>query len=248
MLTISQLSKRLGKREVIKQLELEIGAGQVFGLLGPNGAGKTTLIRMIMGLLHPDSGRLELFDGEEPGSDAARRLIGYMPQQVSLYPGLTVWENILFFGRLYGMEETRLLSRAREVMEMVELEGRRDDAVATLSGGMARRTMLASALVHEPRLLILDEPTAGVDPLLRIRFWQWFRQMEEEGTSIIVTTHNISEAKQCDSVVFLRDGEKLEQGSPGEIMARYECDDLEDAFVAATLSRHGGNAAEVMKP
>jgi ABC-2 type transport system ATP-binding protein len=166
-----------------------------------------------------------------------RRQIGYMPQQLSLYPGLTVWENILFYGRIYGMEEGPLMESAAELLRMVELEERRHDKVSFLSGGLVRRTMLATALVHQPRLLILDEPTAGVDPLLRIRFWQWFRQMVERGISIIVTTHTISEAQHCDSVVFLRDGEKLEQGSPQQLMQRYGCDDLEAAFVAATVSR-----------
>ncbi len=242
MLSISHLTKRLGNRDALKELQLEIAAGEVFGLLGPNGAGKTTLIRLIMGLLLPDSGSISLFDGQAPGSDTVRRQIGYMPQQLSLYPGLTVWENILFYGRIYGMGEEQLLASAAEVLRMVELEGRRDEQVASLSGGMVRRTMLATALVHQPRLLILDEPTAGVDPLLRIRFWEWFRQMVDNGISIIVTTHTISEAQHCDNVVFLRDGEKLEQGSPQQLMQRYGCDDLETAFVAATVSRKEAEA------
>lgn len=242
MLSISQLTKRLGNREAIKQLQLEIPAGEVFGLLGPNGAGKTTLLRLVMGLLQPDQGSIRLFDGQRPGSDAARRHIGYMPQQLAVYPGLTVWENILFYGRIYGMDNSRLQARAAEVLQMVELDARRDDVVATLSGGMTRRAMLATALVHRPRLLILDEPTAGVDPLLRIRFWEWFRQMVQGGTSIIVTTHNISEASHCDNVVFLRDGEKIEEGTPQALMARYGCSNLEAAFVAATVSRPGQEA------
>ncbi len=239
MLTITQLCKRLGRTQAIDALDLQIGEGQVFGLLGPNGAGKTSLIRLILGLLRPDSGTIRLFGAHAPGEDAVRRQIGYMPQQLAVYPGLTVWENVLFFGRMYHLDEAQLAERAAEVIRMVELEGRRDDPVASLSGGMVRRVMLATALVHRPRLLILDEPTAGVDPLLRIRFWDWFATMVEGGTSIIVTTHNISEAARCQNVVFLRDGRKLEQGTPAELMASYHADNLEAAFVAATRSRVG---------
>lgn len=234
MLNIHNLTKRYAQRSAIDNLQLDIGEGEVFGLLGPNGAGKTTLIRLVMGLVRPDQGEIKLFDRYRPGSDQSRQLIGYMPQQLSVYPGLSVLENVLFFGRIYQMRNHDLLQRALEVLQMVELEQRQDDLVSTLSGGMIRRVMLATALVHRPRLLILDEPTAGVDPLLRIKFWEWFGQMVAAGTSIIVTTHNISEAQRCGSVVFLRNGQKLEQGTPQQLMATYHSDNLEAAFVAAT--------------
>jgi ABC-2 type transport system ATP-binding protein len=234
MLEITQLSKILGKTLALDRLDLNVGEGEVFGLLGPNGAGKTTLIRILMGLLRPSSGQVTLFGGHRPGTNSVLSQIGYMPQQLSVYSGLSVWENILFFGRMYAMENSHLLERANTVLSMVDLEKRRDDLVSTLSGGMVRRVMLATALVHSPRLLILDEPTAGVDPLLRIRFWDWFEEMVSAGTSIIVTTHNISEASRCHNVVFMRNGQKLEQGSPQTIMDKYACSDLESAFVAAT--------------
>ena len=237
MLNINQVSKQFNHSPVIHDLQLDIAEGEVFGLLGPNGAGKTTLIRMIMGLLRPDGGDIQLFDRYRPGAVEARRQIGYMPQQLSIYPGLSVLENVLFFGRIYQMDNHTLLQRAIEVLQMVELAHRKDDQVGTLSGGMIRRVMLATALVHKPRLLILDEPTAGVDPLLRIKFWDWFGQMVAAGTSIIVTTHNISEAERCGNVVFLRNGEKLEQGSPQQLMDHYQSDNLEAAFVAATRTR-----------
>lgn len=234
MLEITQLSKQLGHTLALNQFDLYIGEGEVFGLLGPNGAGKTTLIRVLMGLLRPTSGQVTLFDGHQPGSNLVRNQIGYMPQALSVYGGLSVWENILFFGRMYQMENSLLLERANTVLDMVELEKRKDDLVSTLSGGMVRRVMLATALVHSPRLLILDEPTAGVDPLLRIRFWDWFEEMVSAGTSIIVTTHNISEASRCHNVVFLRNGQKLEQGTPQSIMDKYGSTNLESAFVEAT--------------
>ena len=187
ILDIKALSLKLGKTQALDQLDLEIGKGQVFGLLGPNGAGKTTLIKIIIGLLSADSGSVCLFDQYVPGSKEVRPLIGYMPQEHSIYPNLSIWENILFYGRMYQIDETRLLEYANEVLELTELESRKRDLVAELSGGMIRRVMLASALVHKPSLLILDEPTAGVDPLLRIKFWYWFSQMTKAGTSIIVT-------------------------------------------------------------
>lgn len=236
MLDIQNLSIRLGKTQAIDQLDLAIDEGQVFGLLGPNGAGKTTLIRAIMGLIAPGSGEIRMFGQHHPGATQIRGLIGYMPQQLAVYRGLSVLENLMFFGRMYRVANSELTRRATEILEMVELSGRRDDLVANLSGGMIRRVMLATAMIHHPRLLILDEPTAGVDPLLRIRFWDWFAQMVAAGTSIIVTTHNISEASRCGNVVFLRNGTMLEQGTPQQLMHKYQSEDLEAAFVEAIRS------------
>ncbi len=234
MLAINQLSIKLGNTQAINDLTLEIGEGQIFGLLGPNGAGKTTLIRAIMGLVQPQSGDLTLFGSYQPGVRDVRPLIGYMPQQLALYPGLSVLENVLFYGRIYQMKESQLATRASVVIKMVELEKWRDELIVNLSGGMVRRVLLATALVHQPRLLILDEPTAGVDPLLRIRFWGWFEQMVSQGTSIIVTTHNISEAARCQQVIFLRKGALLTRGTPQQLMTQYQSRDLESAFVEAT--------------
>ncbi|HEX9843983.1 MAG TPA: ABC transporter ATP-binding protein, partial [bacterium] len=154
--------------------------------------------------------------------------------QLALYEGLSVEENIAFFGRLYGVDGRTLSRRIDEVLERVELRRRRKALAGTLSGGMMRRAMLASVLVHEPRLLILDEPTAGVDPVLRLRFWGWFRRLVGEGLTILVTTHHISEAAACEQVVFLREGRLMEQGPPQVLIERYGAADLEAAFVAAT--------------
>ena len=237
MLEISDLSLKYGKNLVLNHLSLNIGEGEIFGLLGPNGAGKTTLIKTIIGLLKADAGNIRLFGQYSPGDKPVRKLIGYMPQNHAIYPGLSILENILFFGHMNEMSNSVLLQRANEVLEMVELDTRKNDLVSDLSGGMVRRTMLATALIHQPRLLILDEPTVGVDPLLRIKFWDWFSQMVKEGTSIILTTHNIDEATHCQSVVFLRNGEKLAEGSPQALMQQYHSDSLESAFVAATQSK-----------
>lgn len=235
MLEIEQLSKRFATKTIIDQLNLTIDEGEIFGLLGPNGAGKTTLIRMLVGLLRPNAGRITLFGKYHPESAELRQFIGYMPQQLAVYSGLSVLENVLFFGRMYAMEETTLEQRAINILKKVELYKRKDSLVSTLSGGMIRRVMLATAMVHNPRLLILDEPTAGVDPLLRIKFWEWFHDLVKEGSSIIITTHNISEAGRCQQVVFLREGKLLEQGSPEDLMTKYSVSNLESAFVSATI-------------
>jgi ABC-2 type transport system ATP-binding protein len=217
----------------------------IIGLLGPNGAGKTTLIRLIMGLLPPTKGEIKLFGTYHPGDFSARNQIGYMPQQLAIYSGLTVLENILFYGRMYQVEESILHQRVDEMIREVDLYEWRDRLVSELSGGMIRRVMLATAMIHKPRLLILDEPTAGVDPLLRIQFWQWFRRLVDEGTTIIVTTHNIAEAGHCDQAIFLRQGIILENSAPAQLIEKYGCKDLEEAFVAA-IHQHSHAAAGVV--
>ncbi len=230
----AKTGKRHSGTVAVDQLTLHIPAGRIFGLLGPNGAGKTTLLRMIMGLIAPDAGQIRLFEGLEPGADACIRRMGYMPQNLALYESLTVEENVVFFGQLYGMPRDTLATRTREVLEQVDLWERRDTPAGELSGGMMRRAMLASAVVHGPQLLILDEPTAGVDPLLRISFWEWFGRLADEGTTLLITTHHISEAVRCQEVIFQRAGRVLDRGVPAALMERYKATDLEAAFVAAT--------------
>ncbi|HEX9844554.1 MAG TPA: ABC transporter ATP-binding protein, partial [bacterium] len=217
MIEMEHVRKVYDGHTALDDLTLSVPEGRIFGLLGPNGAGKTTLLRLIMGVLRPDAGTITLFGEYAPGVPAATRQIGYMPQQLALYEGLSVRENVLFFGRMYGLGGAVLQARADEVLERVELRERQSSLAGTLSGGMMRRAMLASALVHGPRLLILDEPTAGVDPLLRLRFWEWFRQLAAEGITVLVTTHHISEAGQGSEVLFLREGRILERGRPEEL-------------------------------
>jgi ABC-2 type transport system ATP-binding protein len=234
MIRLDQLSKRLGAVQAIDGISMEIPSAIVFGLLGPNGAGKTTLIRMLAGLITPSSGNITLFGDTPPGRPQAQRRIGYMPQSAALYPGLSIRENLRFYGRLYRVPEPELTRRCDEVLDMVELSHRTNDLVGTLSGGMVRRVMLASTMIHQPPLLILDEPTTGVDPLLRLKFWDWFEALRQKGTTILVSTHHISEAVRCQRVIFLRLGRVLEDGPPRELMAKYGSNDLEAAFVEAT--------------
>lgn len=243
MISLDRVVKVYGGRRVIDRLSLDIPRGHIFGLLGPNGAGKTTLLRMIMGLVRPDAGTVTLFGGEAPGSDAAVRRIGYMPQGLALYEGLSIQENLMFFGRLYGVPDDELLRRSETVLRQVELLDRRESRVADLSGGMMRRAMLASAVIHHPALLILDEPTAGVDPLLRNKFWDWFTQLADGGTTLLITTHHISEADRCQEVVFQRFGRILSRGRPQDLLAHYGAADLEHAFVTATREAQAGEGA-----
>ncbi len=240
MLKLNGVTRKFDKLTAVDKVNLEIPEGLIFGLLGPNGAGKTTLLRMIMGLISPTSGTITLFDNHSPTDRMVRGRIGYMPQQLAVYPGLSTLENILFYGRLYGVPEEELKSRAVEILDMVELGPQKNNLVANLSGGLVRRTMLATALIHQPSLVILDEPTAGVDPALRIRFWEWFGVLSGKGISILITTHHITEAGRCDQVVFLREGRLIEQGAPDALMRRYHSNDLEEAFVRATRDRDTG--------
>lgn len=234
ILQIENLGKRFAKHDVLSDVSLSVATGSVYGLLGPNGAGKTTLLRIVMGLIAPTRGTVRLLGNLEPGNSAARQNIGYMPQQLALYQGLSARENLHFFGRLYGLTDDVIHERAAQLLDLVDLEAHADHIVGELSGGLARRAMLASALIHEPRLLILDEPTAGVDPALRVRFWKWFRKLVEGGTTIIITTHHITEARDCEAVVFMREGRIVQNGSPAELMRSYAARDLEEAFVRAT--------------
>ena len=240
MLEIQQASVQFGDSYALNALDLTVEEGKVFGLLGPNGAGKTTLIRTLMGLQHLSSGSIKLFDNMLPGSVSSRTLIGYMPQLYAIYDQLTVRENIRFFAELYSVPKAQVDARVNELLQMTELDNKADAIMHTLSGGMKRRAMMATALVHKPRLLILDEPTAGVDPNLRTRFWQWFRDLCNQGTSILVTTHHINEAEQCDDIVFLRDGKKIGHGTPEQLIVDNNADNLDQVFIK--LAQHTGTS------
>lgn len=240
MIHLKGVTKTFGRHQALKDVSLEVPEKRIFGLLGPNGAGKTTLLRLLMGVLVPDEGEITLFGRYTPGMAQATRQIGYMPQQLALYEGLTIRENVRFFGHLYGMEKAALHQSCEEALRRVDLLGRADDLALTLSGGMQRRVMLATAMVHKPKLLILDEPTAGIDPVLRLNFWAWFRDLANEGATILVTTHHISEADHCQEVLFLREGHLLEQGNPASLISKYKVADLEAAFVQATQQSPSG--------
>ncbi|OGL09506.1 MAG: multidrug ABC transporter ATP-binding protein [Candidatus Rokubacteria bacterium RIFCSPLOWO2_02_FULL_73_56] len=209
------LTRRFGDFVAVDGLSLDVGRGEVFGFLGPNGSGKTTTIRMLCGLLRPSAGR-----GEVLGEDVrrqARRIrsrIGYMSQRFSLYDDLTVAENLAFFGRGYGLGARRLAERTAAVMQMAGLAGQERRLARELSGGVKQRLALGCALLHEPEILFLDEPTAGVDPIARREFWDLIGALAEAGTTVFVTTHHLDEAEYCHRVGLISEGRLVAEGSP----------------------------------
>ena len=223
---VESVTKSFGQLRALNSITLRVRQGEIYGLLGPNGAGKTTLIRAIVGLVAPGSGSVTVLGRRLPDLDVLRQ-VGYMTQQAALYPGLSVEENVQFFAAIYGAE-----GGVKEALEFVDLYDRRKSVVATISGGMRQRCSLACALVHRPKLLLLDEPTVGVDPQLRVQFWESFRQMAASGVTIIVSSHVMDEAERCQRLGLIQYGRVLAEGSPAEVRARAGVQNLEDAFLA----------------
>jgi ABC-2 type transport system ATP-binding protein len=218
--------------KAIDELSLQVPSGISFGLLGPNGAGKTTLIRLLVGLLKPKSGSVRVL-GKTPTRKTAH-LIGYMPQLHSLYTELSVIQNVDFFARIYQLTDKRQRAqRVEETIRLVDLWQRRKDSVLKLSGGMRQRVSLACAIVHNPPLLFLDEPTVGLDPELRVTFWEHFADLTKQGTTLIVSSHTMDDAAHCDRLAFMRDGKIIAQGTPGELQQATGKPGatLEDAFL-----------------
>jgi ABC-2 type transport system ATP-binding protein len=215
---LTGVSKRYNGHDAVSNLDLEIPAGSVVGVIGPSGSGKTTTIRMVMGALGPTSGRVEVL-GESAGrlSRRTRERMGYLPQQFSMYPDLTVLENVDFAASLYGLILWRRYRRRRAVLELVDLWPVRGRRASKLSGGMRRRLELAAALVHEPRLLVLDEPTAGLDPMLRRVVWDEVHRLRERGVTSLVTTQYVTEAEECDLVALISGGRLIAFGTPDEL-------------------------------
>jgi ABC-2 type transport system ATP-binding protein len=228
--------KAFGKFRALDGLGFRIREGEMYGLLGPNGAGKTTAIRVLTGLLRETSGRVEVL-GRKPRDPELRPLVGYMPQETALYLDLTVSENLALFGRLYGMDGEAREARIRELLDFVELSKWGDALITKLSGGMKHRASLAAALMPKPKLLVLDEPTVGVDPELRAAFWAKFGEMTREGTTILITTHYMDEARRCGRVGFVRGGRLIAEDAPSAIMAAAGVDNLEDAFLKLAARR-----------
>jgi len=223
---VQEVSKSFGAFKALNGVTLRVRQGEIYGLLGPNGAGKTTLIRMICGLLEAHRGTVTVL-GQRMPNVAVLRHIGYMTQQAALYPALSVEENVDFFAAINGAE-----SGVKEALELVQLYDRRKSVVSTLSGGLRQRCSLACALVHRPELLLLDEPTVGIDPQLRVQFWEYFRRMAAEGTTLIVSSHVMDEADRCQRLGLIQYGRLLAEGSPADIRAQGGSQNLEEAFLA----------------
>ncbi|AIE61619.1 ABC transporter ATP-binding protein [Bacillus methanolicus] len=222
--------KSFGKQNVLKDINLEIIRGEIFGLLGPSGAGKTTLVKQLVGLDLPTSGENFVFQKRMPSLSLIER-IGYMAQSDALYGELSAKENLEFFAALYGLKGKRRQTRIKEVMEIVELSEHLNKLVSNYSGGMKRRLSLAIALLHEPELLILDEPTVGIDPVLRKNIWNSFYDLKKKGTTLIVTTHVMDEAEKCDRLGMIRNGELIAVGTPDELKINTNTATLEEAFL-----------------
>jgi ABC-2 type transport system ATP-binding protein len=220
--------------EALRSVSLDIEAGEFFGLLGPNGAGKSTLIHCATGLAQPTAGSIHVFGHDAIGDyTEARQAVGLAPQELNLDWFLTVEETLDYHAGYFGMPKRERRDRAKELLETFSLVEKRDERTRTLSGGMKRRLILARALMHRPRLLILDEPTAGVDIELRLELWHYVQRINQEGTTILLTTHYLEEAEQlCDRIAFIAEGQIAAQGSTAELTRTYGVANLEDAYLA----------------
>ena len=221
------LHKHFGVIHAVDGLSLSVQAGEVYGLLGPNGSGKTTLIRLLVGLLKPTSGTASILGRTMPAKEILAQ-VGYMTQASALYEDLTVRENVAFFGEMCGGASREQID---EAIALVGLADRAGSLVRTVSGGMRQRTSLACAVVRRPPLLLLDEPTVGIDPQLRATFWSYFRQLAAGGTTLIISSHAMDEAERCDRLGFVRQGKLLAQGSAAELRAQAGTATLEEAFL-----------------
>ncbi len=214
----TDLTKRFGDFTAVDGITFSVPAGIIFGFLGPNGAGKTTTIRMLLGLLRPTAGSARVLGYDVAKQSAElRRHIGYMSQKFSLYEDLTVVQNLNFYGGTYGVRGRKLQERKAYILHMAGLEGREHELTRNLSGGWKQRLALGTAIIHEPQMLFLDEPTAGVDPISRRVFWDLLYALAEGGTTILVTTHYMDEAEHCQEIAFIQRGKLVAQGSPEEI-------------------------------
>ena len=222
-----ELVKRFGPIAAVDGVDFALPAGRIYGLLGPNGSGKTTLIRLLTGMTHPTSGHAEVLGVTMPSRPTLAR-IGYMTQSDGIYPALTVGENTRFFAAAYGVKGD---GPVRDALSLVDLADRQGTVAGALSGGQRRRLSLACALIHRPEVLFLDEPTVGVDPLLRVQFWGHFRQLVDGGTTIVVSSHVMDEADRCDELLFVRAGRIIARGTGADLRASARSADLEAAFL-----------------
>ncbi|KDR95697.1 ABC-2 type transport system ATP-binding protein [Peptoclostridium litorale DSM 5388] len=227
------LTKHFGEIVAVDNVDIQIPKGFIYGILGPNGAGKSTLIRMLCGVLTPTSGDGGIFGyriSSEP--EKIKENIGYMSQKFSLYEDLTVLENINFYAQIYGVNKDIKAERIRQIVKMAGLEGRETQLARNLSGGWKQRLSLGCTLLHKPKMLILDEPTAGVDPVSRRIFWQIIYGLSKEGITIIVTTHYMDEAESCDEVIFVFRGRIIGKGTPKDLILEKDARNLEDVFIS----------------
>lgn len=224
------INKYFDEKHVLKDIDLQIPYGKIFGLLGPSGCGKTTLVKIMAGILKPESGEVTVLNRVVPQLELLDQ-IGYMAQSDALYMNLSGRENLHFFGSLYSMKKEALKARIDAVMQRLSLYQDLDKEVQAYSGGMKRRLSLAAAILHEPPLLLLDEPTVGIDPLLRQDIWRELHDLAALGATMIVTTHVMDEAEKCDQIALMREGSIIARGSSRELQERIGARTLEEAFI-----------------
>jgi len=231
VIRVENLTKKFGNFVAVKGITFSVKKGEVLGFLGPNGAGKTTTLRMLCGLMVPSSGRAVLggFDLATQ-AEKIKEIIGYMSQKFSLYEDLTVLENIDFYAGIYQIPEKVWKKKREMIIARAELFGKEEELVANLSLGFKQHLALGCALLHDPQIVFLDEPTAGVDPLVRRKFWEWIRDLARNGVTFIVTTHYLDEAEVCDRVMFIHHGEIVAEGKPQDLKKKWELPSLEEVF------------------
>lgn len=229
-ISIQHVSQIYGNRRVLSDICLEIEKGSIYGILGPSGCGKTTLIKTIAGILVPTEGSVYVLGEAMPKLHIINRL-GYMAQSDALYMNLSGRDNMEFFAAMYGMKKSERKACIDYALELVKLSDHQHKLAGSYSGGMKRRLSLALSIVHNPEVLILDEPTVGIDPLLRRDIWKELETMRQNGTSILITTHVMDEADRCHKLAMMREGRILAAGTPDEIRTRYQVSTIEDAFV-----------------
>ena len=229
---LDHLTKKFGHFTAVEDVSFSIPKGQIFGLLGPNGSGKSTTIRMLCGVIRPTHGGGTIMGYDLlTQTESIKQNIGYMSQKFSLYQDLTVNENLDFYGNIFQMKPERIEVRKKELIEMANLKGKENALAGTLSGGWKQRLALGCALIHEPELLVLDEPTAGVDPVSRREFWKSITELSKQGITILVTTHYMDEASICDNVGFIYYGKLISIDTPAGHYARHNKTNLEDIFI-----------------
>ncbi len=238
MIEVQSLRKSYGSLVAVDGVSFRVDRGETFGLLGPNGAGKTTTILMMTGAIRPDAGSVVLNGSADPSQPEGRRQLGLAPQALALYDALSGAENLSFFARLYGLRGAELRERVARALDFVGLTPRKDDRVSAYSGGMQRRLNLAVALLHEPPVLFLDEPTAGVDPQSRNALFDNIEKMSADGRTILYTTHYMEEAERlCDRVAIMDHGRILDLDTVDELRRKHVADDLEGVFLKLTGRR-----------
>lgn len=241
-ITVDGLTRQFGDFTAVDAISFSVAQGEVFGFLGANGAGKTTAIRMLIGLLAPSGGRASVagFDVATQ-SEEVRQRIGYMSQRFSLYDDLTIRENIALYGGIYGLSDAEIATRGGRLITELQLDANADSLVASLPLGWKQKLAFSVALLHEPRVVFLDEPTGGVDPLTRRAFWEMIYAAATRGTTVFVTTHYLDEAEYCDRVAIMVDGHVAALGTPSELKAQFDTSTLDEVFVR--LARGSGAAA-----